>query len=149
MRHGEASWAAASDVERPLTIAGQSQLSAMLQIHADDLKDITKIISSPYLRTQQTAAIVNQSLEVDIILDANITPNNSVREAVLAIEQHWCEGLLVVTHQPLIGCLISYLEEGGSSATHYPELVEPGSLYSYSLPWPGPACAIREAVFSV
>ncbi len=148
MRHGHASWAASTDQQRPLTDKGRELLQAMAKEHVHALSGISKIICSPYLRTQQTAAIINQNLAVEILLEPSITPSNSVKEALLAIEKHWCEGLLVVTHQPLIGCLINYLEQGGDNATQYPEMVEPGSLYSYSLPWPGPACAIRESLFS-
>jgi phosphohistidine phosphatase len=149
MRHGHASWEAASDQERPLTHNGSELLKRMISHHAVSLVNINKIICSPYLRTQQTAAIVNQNLNVEILLEPNITPSSSVKEALTSIEKHWCDGLLIVTHQPLIGCLINFLEQGESSATHFPEVVEPGSLYSYSLPWPGPACAIRESLFSV
>lgn len=149
MRHGKASWAAQTDHQRALTEAGANELSSMVERNQSELKGISKILSSPYLRTQQTSKIVNQILDVEIVLSESITPSNTVKEALQSIEQQWCEGLLVVTHQPLIGNLICYLEHGQDSATHYPEMVEPGSLYSYSLPWPGPACAIRESLFSV
>lgn len=147
MRHGEASWDASTDFERQLTIAGQQQLSVLAQQQHRQLKGITKIVCSPFVRTRQSAAIIAQSIgDVKIVYSDQITPANTVMEAVTALEKHWTEQLLVVTHQPLIGNLISYIELGDLS---YPEPVLPGSIYSYSMEWPGPGCALRKSLLVV
>jgi len=145
MRHGEASWEASTDFDRELTSSGREQLSRLAQRHQQELSGISKIVCSPYLRTRQSAAIIANVLgNVDVIIDGQLTPNNNVKDAVSAIEKHGCENVLVVTHQPLIGNLISYLEQGDQS---YPEPVLPGSIYRYSMLWPGPGCGLRESVF--
>jgi len=145
MRHGEASWDASLDFERELTPLGREQLAVLAYKHHSALCSITKIVCSPYLRTRQSAAIIADSLlGVEVVIDGQLTPNHSVKDALSAIEKHGCENVLVVTHQPLIGNLISYLEQGDLS---YPEPVMPGSIYLYSMPWPGPGCGLREAVF--
>jgi len=145
MRHGEASWEAGSDFDRELTALGREQLSLLAQRHQQELRCISKIICSPYLRTRQSAAIIASALvDVDVIIDGQLTPNHSVKDAVSAIEMHGCDNVLIVTHQPLVGNLISYLEQGDQS---YPEPVLPGSIYRYSMKWPGPGCALRQSVF--
>lgn len=149
MRHGQASWASDTDMGRALTDRGRQEIEGLTTEHLAGLKRIDKIICSPYLRTRQTAEIVARPLAIDVIIEPNITPSNTVQEAVFAIEKHWSDNLLVVMHQPLIGTLISYLEHGEKSTNHFPEFVEPGSMYGFSLPWPGPGCAIRQSLFSV
>ncbi|NQZ31940.1 MAG: histidine phosphatase family protein [Oceanospirillaceae bacterium] len=147
MRHGEASWQAATDFDRVLTEVGHEQLVTMAMRQHLQLKGITKIVCSPFVRTRQSAAIIAHSLgDIPIVYDNQLTPANTVQEAIAALEMHWCEQLLVVTHQPLIGNLISYFEQGDQA---YPESVSPGSIYSYSMAWPGPGCGLRESVFSV
>ena len=147
MRHGEASWSAPTDFDRPLTSEGREQLVAMVKQRQRQLRGISKIVCSPYLRTRQTAAIIAASLNnVDILYDNQLTPENTIAEAIVALEKHWCDQLLVVTHQPLIGNLISFFESGDLSR---PEPVLPGSIYSYTMGWPGPDCGLRESVFFV
>jgi len=145
MRHGEASWEAPTDFERELTALGREQLLLLVQRHQQVLSPISKIVCSPFLRTRQSAAIIASALvNVDVIIDGQLTPDHSVKDAVSAIEKHGCDNVLFVTHQPLIGNLISYLEQGDQSN---PESVLPGSIYRYSMQWPGPGCALRESVF--
>ena len=144
MRHGEASWDAATDSQRPLTKAGKAQLMLLAANQAQLFRPVQKIICSPYLRTRQSAILIAQQFEgIEILCEEDLTPENSPTKALLAIERHWCNNLLVVTHQPLIGNLISLLEQGD---LHYPEPVVPGSVYSYVMDWPGPGCAQRHSL---
>ena len=145
MRHAEAGWAASTDAQRELTTAGRSQLTLLAENQRELFSPLQKIICSPYLRTRQTAQLITQGISgIKIECDDNLTPENSVEEALAAIEKHWCDHLLIVTHQPLIGNLISFLEQG---SLHYPEPVTPGSIYSYVMAWPGPGCGQRQSVY--
>ncbi|OUS27459.1 hypothetical protein A9R01_14335 ['Osedax' symbiont bacterium Rs2_46_30_T18] len=146
MRHAEAGWGAATDSERELTAAGKAQLTLLAGNQRALFSPVQKVICSPYLRTRQTALLISQHLEgVDIEYEDDLTPETSSQQALAAIERHWCDNLLVVTHQPLIGNLISLLEQGD---LRYPEPVVPGSVYSYIMAWPGPGCAQRRSVCS-
>jgi phosphohistidine phosphatase len=160
MRHAEAAWNTATDIERPLTLQGEADLRNSIAKNITQLHKIKKIIASPYLRTQQTAQIVatclsklhsntnpgDRNATLPIVSDKSFTPSASIKEAYGAIEGHWCENLLVVTHQPLIGNLIGYFEGLGYGVS---EPVAPGSIYEYAMEWPGPGCALRRSLFSV
>jgi phosphohistidine phosphatase len=160
MRHAEAAWSTATDIERPLTLQGEAGLRNSLAKNITQLQKIQRIVASPYLRTQQTAKIVAACLSefhsntnacdriatLPIISDKSFTPSATINEAYSAIEGHWCENLLVVTHQPLIGNLIGYFEGLGYGAS---EPVAPGSIYEYTMEWPGPGCALRQSLFAV
>jgi len=144
MRHGEASWAADTDSQRPLSAAGKAQLMLLAANQTQLFRPVQKIICSPYLRTRQSAQLIAQQFEgIEILCERDLTPESSPAKALLAIERHWCDNLLVVTHQPLIGNLISLLEQAD---LHYPEPVVPGSVYSYVMDWPGPGCAQRHSL---
>jgi phosphohistidine phosphatase len=145
MRHAQASWQAASDFERPLTAQGVESIEQLLAKHGAALTQVSKIVCSPYLRTRQTAQIVADYLAVEtLLIEPNITPDNSVNEAVKALESHWCDNLLVITHQPLIGDLVCFLEYGDMGLS---EPVDVGAIYSYQLAWPGFGCAQRKSLF--
>ncbi len=147
MRHAEASWAANTDQDRQLTERGRQDVLQLVLRHQCDLQTIQKIVCSPYLRTRQTAQIIAASIGIEkLVFEGRLTPENSVKSAVTALEEHWCEHLLVVTHQPLIGCLINYLEHADNSSC---QPVSPASIYSYAMEWPGPGCGLRESLFAV
>lgn len=160
MRHAEAAWNTPTDIERPLTIQGEVDLRNSLIENITQLQNIQKIVASPYLRTQQTAKIVATCLSefhsntnasditatLPILSDKNLTPSASINDAYKSIEEHWCDNLLVVTHQPLIGNLIGYFEGLGYGVL---EPVAPGSIYEYAMEWPGSGCAFRQSLFSV
>lgn len=147
MRHGQAGWNAKTDMQRSLTEQGMQFIKQLSLTNAKHFRDIQKVVCSPYLRTRQTAHLmVENRAGIEVIFDHGLTPESTVKDALIAIEQHWCDELLIVTHQPLIGKLISYLEHGMGA---YLEPVDPGTVYSFSMVWPGPGCAERESVFFV
>jgi len=161
MRHGEASWASETDEQRELTEQGVAFVNQQVQHYASRLVSVSRIIASPYYRTRQTASLMATGLNqlrdveksntdsalssqlkdsIDVILDDRLTPDVSIADAVLALEQYWEPELLVVTHQPLIGLLTSYLLHG---SVLYPEPLLPGQLVSMEMEWPGAAQGIR------
>lgn len=112
MRHGEAVTStvtdAATDAVRPLTERGASDVLAMVERVGTSLAAIDTIWASPYLRAQQTAALVAKRLHKPVHSVPELVP--SVDPAVV-LERLSCieETLLLVGHQPLIGILVDRL----------------------------------------
>jgi len=141
MRHGEADWNATTDESRCLTEKGISFVRQQAAEVAGFAPNVSKIICSPYRRTCQTARLMQQSLGgIEIVEDDRLTPDVPVSEAITALEAHWQDNLLVVTHQPLIGYLVSYLIEGDMRS---PEPLLPGHRVSLALDWPAAGMATR------
>jgi phosphohistidine phosphatase len=107
-RHCEAE-AGEPDLGRRLTSKGQKQAERMAQWLERNLPDSCKILVSPAVRAQQTAAALNRKFRTL----PEIGPGASV-SAVLAAAS-WPdarEPVLVVGHQPTLGMLASYLMSG-------------------------------------
>lgn len=112
LRHGEAQPNAASDAARALTSRGQDQVrKAALQLEG---RPIHQIIASPYLRTQQTAALVAEVLgyRSPIITAPWLTPDSQSRNVIRQLDKFADDEVLLVTHQPLVGDLAGLLVHG-------------------------------------
>ncbi|GAB2715643.1 phosphohistidine phosphatase SixA [Halomonas garicola] len=114
MRHGEAA-DGSPDSARPLTADGEQQASLMASRLAErcqaDGTAVTRIVTSPYLRARQTAAVMGDALGVAVETLSGITPEDS--------PQAFCDwlvnqpgNLLVVSHMPLVGGLTGLLVDG-------------------------------------
>ena len=113
MRHGDASWQAASDNQRPLSDLGQVQVQRQAQAAKIDWQGYEQLLVSPYLRTQQTAQLLQQTLQLDWPqTDTSlVTPGgdcDAVQEFLLCQAQ---VDSIIVTHQPLVSCLVGYFCE--------------------------------------
>ncbi|BBH45281.1 phosphohistidine phosphatase SixA [Pseudomonas sp. KU43P] len=112
LRHGEAEPRANSDAERRLTAHGREQvLHSAARLLSQPLQ---AIIASPYVRAQQTAALVHDTLGfVEPVRTVPwLTPDSDVREVIDEIERLGLEHVLLVSHQPLVSCLVGMLSEG-------------------------------------
>ena len=114
MRHGDASWQAPSDNQRPLSDLGQSQVQRQAQADNINWCGYEQLFVSPYLRTQQTSQILKQTLQVDWSQTNTtlVTPGgdcDAVQEFLLSQAQ---VDSVIVTHQPLVSCLIGYFCQG-------------------------------------
>jgi len=125
LRHGEAvpHGSRPHDSERELTDNGRKEVlrSAALLIG----KPLTAIYASPYLRAQQTAQLVRETLgfEPEIRTVEWLTPDtepDKVAEQMVAVSD-----VLLVSHNPLVGNFLSYLQHG---AGHPPERVSTAGL---------------------
>lgn len=129
LRHGEAGFDAPSDYERHLTSGGVLRLQAMLNTAAGELSCVSRIVHSPYLRTVQTAGLVQQEMQKQKPAPLHslelLTPDSSPQAVVDWLSQQKDDSLLLVTHQPLIGYLVSLLCEGDLSR---PEPMLPGAM---------------------
>jgi len=105
LRHGEAEANAPTDAQRRLTPRGEHQVCAAAEhLHGVGL---TRILVSPYVRAQQTAALVQRQLGFTGVLQtvAWLTPDSSPLQALNELDAYEGESLLLVTHQPLVGAL--------------------------------------------
>ncbi|WP_028693874.1 phosphohistidine phosphatase SixA [Pseudomonas cremoricolorata] len=112
LRHGEAEPTAASDAQRRLTPAGREQV----QRSAARLlgQPVQAIFASPYVRAQQTAALVHAALGLpEAVIEAPwLTPDSDPQQVIAHLQGCGYDQLLLVSHQPLVGHLVSLLHQG-------------------------------------
>jgi len=112
LRHGIAEAMAPSDAMRRLTARGEQQVRGA----AEHLRgrDLGRILVSPYVRAQQTAALVQQVLGFTGPLQTVpwLTPDSSPQQAMAELDGFEGESLLLVTHQPFVGALAGLLVHG-------------------------------------
>lgn len=130
LRHGEAvPYGSCPDSERALTEHGRKEaLSSAAQLIGQPL---TAIYASPYLRAQQTAQIVREALgfEPEIRTVDWLTPESDpdkVADQLVSVSN-----VLLVSHNPLVGNLLSYLQHG---AGYPPEKVSTAGLAELESP---------------
>lgn len=130
LRHGEAvPYGSCPDSERELTEHGRKEaLSSAAHLIGQPL---TAIYASPYLRAQQTAQIVREALgfEPEIRTVEWLTPEvdpDRVADQLVSVSN-----VLLVSHNPLVGNLLSYLQHG---AGYPPERVNTAGLAELESP---------------
>jgi phosphohistidine phosphatase len=111
LRHGEAEpHGKRPDSERALTIKGREEV---LRTAAELIgKPLTAIYASPYLRAQETALLVRETLGFapEIRTVDWLKPDNypqAVAEQLVSVDH-----ALLVSHNPLVGNLLGYLQHG-------------------------------------
>lgn len=124
LRHGEAEpYGSCPDSERVLTAHGREET---LRSAAELIgQPITAIYASPYRRAQETAELVREALgfQPDIRTVEWLTPDNrpqTVAEQLVAVDY-----ALLVSHNPLVGNLLGYLQHGH---VQQPEAVKTAGL---------------------
>ncbi|MFI8226205.1 phosphohistidine phosphatase SixA [Pseudomonas sp. NPDC085632] len=130
LRHGEAvPYGSCPDSERELTDHGRKEaLSSAAHLIGQPL---TAIYASPYMRAQQTAQIVREALgfEPEIRTVEWLTPEvdpDKVTDQLVSVSN-----VLLVSHNPLVGNLLSYLQHG---AGYPPEKVSTAGLAELESP---------------
>ena len=104
MRHGEAELYSGQDSTRSLTQKGRQQASQTGRWLRDQNLPVSHIVGSPYLRAQQSAHCVAESLALDVLMVRDITPDTSEAAAEAALVDHM--GAVVCFHQPILGRLL-------------------------------------------
>lgn len=119
MRHGDAISRAATDAERPLSDLGQEDAAKMVSSLLN--QPPTTLWVSPYLRAQQTAAIVVTGLaqaghnpKIETI--SGITPDDNPFKLVDVLADVSQGPLMLVSHNPFVSTLLSLLTEGHTQA---------------------------------
>ena len=114
LRHGIAEDAAISrrDADRALTPEGKKRLREILKVALEAELRPTLILSSPYKRAKETAAIAVKSLgyTADVLETNALVPNAHPNELWEAVRMHKSEAkLLLVSHEPLLSMAASLL----------------------------------------
>ena len=112
LRHGQAEPTASSDAARQLTDTGRAEVLRMAQQLAG--QPLGVIIASPYRRAQQTAEVVSHELKypADILTADWLVPEASPMAVLRHVAERTESDVLLVSHQPLVGQLISLLLDG-------------------------------------
>lgn len=119
MRHAQASFNAPSDRDRPITEMGINQTKRLLAEHVEALACVNQIWSSDLLRAKQTAALLSNKLNIPVFEKSFLSPDGDVKsvlETLRALPSDIC--LLIVSHQPLVGELVSCLLHGNTHQSH-------------------------------
>src|SRR5262245_23259985 len=104
------------DSDRPLTNEGEEKVHQIAKaILAMDLK-FDVILSSPYVRAQQTAQIVATEIDEEVTLSELLTPNGNPLELIRELNDEKAQRVLLVGHEPYLSGLISVLVTGDSDA---------------------------------
>ncbi|MCO6523967.1 MAG: phosphohistidine phosphatase SixA [Candidatus Schmidhempelia sp.] len=113
MRHGEAGYHASSDGQRALTAYGIKQSQQAGYWLKQQSIELDYALVSPYVRAQQTFSEVNRIVPVrQVEVEPMLTPAGSaalVADYLLSLSDLNIEGLLVVSHLPLVGYLVNQL----------------------------------------
>ncbi|WP_444847478.1 SixA phosphatase family protein [Duganella caerulea] len=110
-RHAEAEEAQAgmADLERALTAKGQKQARRMGQWLDSQLPDSCRVLSSPALRTLQTAEALGRKFKIHSDLAPGADPSDILKAANWPANK---DTVLVVGHQPTLGQAASLLLTG-------------------------------------
>ncbi len=117
MRHGEAEMLAKSDKARELTEKGRQQSLQQGQWLKDNFPTLDYVIVSPYSRALQTLEQIDKIYEGQLAnkteIRDGITPYGDaeiISDYLLALyEQHSIESLLIISHLPLVGEIVTEL----------------------------------------
>lgn len=112
LRHGEAEPSRGRDAERALTEHGRQQVQVMTRHLAG--QPLTQVLCSPYARARQTTSLVLDALEMEQspLVVPWLTPDEQVQTVVRMLDGQASGDILLVSHQPLLGLLGSWLCEG-------------------------------------
>lgn len=112
LRHGEAGALSRRDSDRELTAYGRQQVAEM----AAQLKGqpLAGVVCSPYVRARQTTDIVLDVLNIESppLIVPWLVPDEPVQTVVRQLDSLPEGDLLLVSHQPMLGLLGSWLCEG-------------------------------------
>ena len=95
-----------SDSDRPLSARGERQAARMARWMERQLPESAKIICCPTVRAEQTLLPLGRKFKCRDELSPNALPNEVLK---LVNWPHNKQTILIVSHQPLIGQLISQL----------------------------------------
>lgn len=119
MRHAQAAFNAPSDREREITQNGADQTKELILKHADKLSDINLVWSSDLTRAKQTASVVTEILGLESSEKSFLSPDGDPRIVLGELKDlNLSDCLLIVSHQPLVGELVSYLLSGNMHRAH-------------------------------
>ncbi|MFZ4620951.1 MAG: phosphohistidine phosphatase SixA [Bacteroidota bacterium] len=114
LRHGEAGHNAPSDFERELTPAGEQSALNIGKFCAGASIHFSHVLTSPLIRTKQTARCVMSSLP-DVAFEETefLTPDSDPRNLLEHLRSFSMDSrILLVTHEPFVSNCISTIISG-------------------------------------
>lgn len=114
LRHGIAEDFAATgrDADRALTPEGKRKLRELLKVAAAADVKPSLIISSPYRRARETAAIAVKALDYneEVLESSSIVPDAAPQDLWEEVRTHkYTSRLLLVSHEPLLSSAAAFL----------------------------------------
>ncbi len=111
VRHGSAVSGAVQDQNRGLTDRGVGQAAGAGRWLSQQGFNNPRILVSPFLRAQQTAQAIADSLKLPLEVMPHLVPDGDVRQVLndLATQE---QDLILVSHLPLVGHLAAMLVDG-------------------------------------
>lgn len=114
LRHGCAEPSATRDRDRNLTAEGREELQRVMAAVTPQFFNVTRVIGSPYVRTQQSCDIAMTFLPHLTAQDRHIadflTPGSNPQRVIDWLHTQPADAtILLVTHQPLVGTLLDEL----------------------------------------
>lgn len=104
MRHGDASFNAPSDEERPLTDRGTGEVLSVIEQCRHELAGADAVYCSAFLRARQTAHLVTtESGKSPAVVNDLIVPSGEISEVSDWLLNCSERTVVVVTHQPFVG----------------------------------------------
>ena len=110
LRHGQAEPLATTDEARQLTDKGRADVARIIKASMDEVAEITHIWVSPLVRAHQTADIVGALLgNTQFFTTELLKPEADPQLLFEQLQQCDSEGLLLVSHQPLVSRMLDRL----------------------------------------
>lgn len=134
------------DSQRPLTSKGKRRMRLAAEGMLALGLSFQAILSSPYLRAEQTADIVAEVLQAPVPVDISpaLVPHGEPRQLIAELQHHAeaRHNVLLVGHEPYLSQLISTLLTGG---TDLEVVMKKGGLCKLRLHrWHYGRCAVLE-----
>ena len=104
------------DSDRPLTKEGEDKMHQIAEAMLGMGLRFDLILSSPYMRANQTARIVAAELDEEVTFTNFLVPDGNALELIAEINGERPQRVLLVGHEPDLSLLISVLVTGGSNA---------------------------------
>ncbi|HSX85873.1 MAG TPA: phosphohistidine phosphatase SixA [Cellvibrio sp.] len=110
LRHGEAEPRTTTDDARQLTDKGRADVARMIKSSLEDLGELTHIWVSPLVRAQQTAEIAGELIgDMEPYTTELLSPDADPQLLFNQLQLSECQGLLLVSHQPLVSKILDTL----------------------------------------
>lgn len=130
MRHGEAQSVAPSDSARQLTAKGKEQAYKQAKWLQSLNHSLDKVLVSPYIRAQQTFEQLDLAYEKQLQNKQEtwntLTPYGDaslVADYLRVLYQEGTQNLLIISHLPLVGEIVTELCSKKSPANFYPATI--------------------------
>jgi phosphohistidine phosphatase len=105
------------DADRPLTKEGEEKMHQIADAMLGIGLKLDLILSSPYVRAEQTAQSVAAAFDLDVTITKTLVPAGNAVQLIAEINQATADRVLLVGHEPDLSRLISVLLTGGTDSS--------------------------------